>query len=494
MKKKLVVFTILYSAALLLVSNVYAFQKLDTVRIAIDWNKIQTISKTTPTLQLVENPRVRQANMPVHKATFGALKNLGADYVRYVPWFPYPKLAVAELTPPADGKTSWDFTLLDSTMNAFMDATKGHSVVVNFSTTPAWMWKTDKPVVYPANAYQTDWDYNQGTQLRDTTAQQLAGYYARLLSWYTKGGFTDELGKYHKSGHYYKIPYWEVLNEVDSEHGMSPQTYTKIYDAIVAAMHKVSPDTKFIGMALAYDSNPEFVEYFLNPKNHQPGMPIDGISYHHYSTMSYGGQPLSAYQYTFFESADAFVNTVRYIESIRKRLAPNTITTINELGTFLGSDPIPDDYWNLSGAMYVHMFLAFTRMGIDVAGESQLVGYPTQFPDVSMINWTTGNPNARYWDLKLLIDNFGPGDKLVATSAGWNSTIDCQASLTKSGKKLLLINKQNKDVQIILPAGTIAANMLSVDTTSRENPPAEIPVINGSFTLKAFSVTVVAFN
>jgi hypothetical protein len=252
--KKIFVLLLAFAAILMLNARSYAIQKIDTIKIDIDWNKTDVISKTTPTLQLVENPRVRQADMPVHAATFKALKNLGADMVRYVPWFPYPKLVVAELDPPANGKTSWDFTLPDSTMAAFMEATKGHSVVINFSTTPAWMWKTDKPVTYPANPYQLDWDYNQGTQLRDTTAQQLAGYYARIMSWYTKGGFTDELGKYHKSGHYYKIPYWEVLNEVDAEHSMSPQTYTKIYDAIVTAMHKVSPDTKFIGLALAYDS------------------------------------------------------------------------------------------------------------------------------------------------------------------------------------------------------------------------------------------------
>jgi hypothetical protein len=490
MRKKVIIHPLLYAAFLLLTSNVYAFQKIDTVKITVDWNKVQTTSKTTPTLQLVENPLVR-ANTPIHAATFKALKNLGADYVRYVPWFPYPKLAVAELNPPADGKTSWDFTLLDSTMSAFMEATKGHSVVINFSTTPAWMWKTDKPVNYPANAYQTDWDYNQGTQLRDTTVKQLADYYARLLSWYTKGGFTDELGKYHRSGHYYKIPYWEVLNEVEAEHNMSPQTYTKIYDAIVTEMHKVSPDTKFIGLALAYDSNPEYVEYFLNPKNHKPGVPVDGISYHHYASLSYSGQPLSAYQYTFFESADAFINVVRYVEAIRKRVAPNTITTINELGTFLGSDPIPDDYWNLSGAMYAHLFLAFTQMGIDVAGESQLVGFPSQFPDVSMIDWKNGNPNARYWVLKLLIDNFGPGDQLVSTGTGWGANIDAQAFLTKTGKKLLLINRLNKDVQVVLPVGVTAGTAFSVDTSTRENPAAEIQLTGNSIALKAFSVTVV---
>ncbi len=234
------------------------------------------------------------------------------------------------------------------------------------------MWKTGRKVNYPEDPYQTGWDYNQGTELRDTTMKELAGYYARLISWYTKGGFTDELGQYHKSGHFYKIPYWEVLNEPDLEHNISPQRYTKMYDAIVTEMRKVSPDTKFIGISLAFENHPEFFEYFLNPKNHKPGVPLEGISYHHYSLPSWREQPLDAYQYTFFEKADAFLNTVRYIENIRKRLAPQTFTTINEIGTILGAEtlPIPDDYWNLSGAMYAHMFLELTRMGIDVAQEN----------------------------------------------------------------------------------------------------------------------------
>jgi hypothetical protein len=185
--------------------------------VSVDWNKVEYVSKTTPTLQVVENPMLRK-NSPIHDASFIALKNLGADYVRYVPWFPYTKMAVAELKPPTKSETFWDFTYLDSTMNYFMQATEGHSVVINFSTTPAWMWKTQKEVKYPENAYEVFWDYNQGTELRDTTMKELAGYYSRLLSWYMKGGFTDELGKFHKSNHFYKIPYWEVLNEPDLEH------------------------------------------------------------------------------------------------------------------------------------------------------------------------------------------------------------------------------------------------------------------------------------
>jgi hypothetical protein len=496
MKKKIVVNirqAILCALVFLLASKVDASDKIDTLK--IKWDDQITLSKTTPTLQLVENPMVRKS--PIHEATFKALKNLNADYVRYVPWFPYPKLAVAELKPPSGGKTYWDFKLLDSTMAALMEATKGHSVVINFSTTPVWMWKTGWVVNYPDDPYQTVWDYNQGTELRDTSMKEVATYYARLLSWYTRGGFTDELGRFHKSGHFYKIPYCEVLNEPDLEHNISVQIYTKMYDAIVTEMKKVSPDTKFIGMSLAFESHPEYFEYFLNPKNHKSSVPLEGISYHHYSLPSWREQPLDAYQYTFFEKADGFLEKVRYIENIRKRLAPQTFTTINEIGTILGAEtlPIPDDYWNLSGAMYAHMFLELTKIGIEVAGESQLVGYPTQFPDVSMINWKNGNPNARYWVLKLLIESFGPGDKLVSTlygdSQGGNGSMDFQAFATKKGKRLLLINKLNKEKEIVLPAEAKGSLARSVDVTTRENPPVSVQLADNKITLKPFSVTVI---
>ena len=83
--KKIFVLLLAFAAILMLNARSYAIQKIDTIKIDIDWNKTDVISKTTPTLQLVENPRVRQADMPVHAATFKALKNLGADMVRYVP-------------------------------------------------------------------------------------------------------------------------------------------------------------------------------------------------------------------------------------------------------------------------------------------------------------------------------------------------------------------------------------------------------------------------
>src|SRR5213080_4470025 len=235
-----------------------------SVQITVHWEKMVQESKTTPTLQVVVNPPLRRGTA-VHDNAFKALHDLGADYVRYVPWLPYPKLGVAELEPPKDGQTSWDFSLIDPMTVDFLEATKGHSVILNFSTIPAWLHKSDKPVAYPDDANQVTWTYTQRGEPRDPSFKEVADYYARLLAWYTQGGFTDELGRRHESGHRYPIPIWEVLNEVDFEHSFSPEDYTRLYDAVVAAMRRVQPGMKFVGTALAIPARtPEFFEYFLN--------------------------------------------------------------------------------------------------------------------------------------------------------------------------------------------------------------------------------------
>ena len=58
----------------------------------------------------------------------------------------------------------------------------------SFSTSPNWLYKTDKPVTYPADPNKVVWNYTQGTELRDPTGKELGDYYARLVSWYANGG------------------------------------------------------------------------------------------------------------------------------------------------------------------------------------------------------------------------------------------------------------------------------------------------------------------
>ena len=66
--------------------------------VVVNWAK-KTPNHATPTLQAVVNPMLRRGS-PIHDAAFAALHGLGCDYVRYAFWFPYPRLAVAELRPP----------------------------------------------------------------------------------------------------------------------------------------------------------------------------------------------------------------------------------------------------------------------------------------------------------------------------------------------------------------------------------------------------------
>ena len=471
------------------------------VKLTVDWSHAIGVSRSASTLQVVVNPPLRPGD-PLSAPAWNAVQDLGADYVRYVPWLPYPKLGVAELEPPTKEKTSWDFSRIDPMMADLMHSTAGHSTIVNFSTIPAWLFKTDKPVAYPANADQVDWHYTQGTELVDPSGTALGNYYARLVGWYVNGGFTDENGVWHTSGHHYALPWWEVLNEVDFEHAMTPQQYTARYDAIVSAIHRVSPGTKFVGLALAMPGqSPEYFEYFLNHSNHTPGVPLDMISYHFYASPG-PGETLNDWQYTFFDQADGFLSTVRYIEAIRKRLSPETLTDCDELGVILPTDntaadktPPPAAYWNLAGALYAYLYIELSHLGIDVIGESQLVGYPTQFPSVSMMDWITHRPNARYWVLRLIHDSFHAGDRMMRTNltGDADSAVAAQGFLTAQGQRMvLLLNKRDRavTVQMNSPAPRTA---LAVDATSAESAARSLPLDGQKITLAPFAVAVLAW-
>jgi len=468
------------------------------IEVKVNWTKVERVSKTTPTLQVVVNPLLRRGS-PIHDPAFQALRNLRAEDVRFVPWFPYPRLAVAELQPPTADRTFWDFSLIDPVVLDFLSATNGHSVVLNFSTIPQWMFKTDKPADILSDPNEVDWNYEEGTELRDPSMKEVSDYFARIVNWFTQGGFTDELGHRHDSGHHYKIDYWEILNEPEYEHAITPQMYNRLYDAVSTSIRRASPGMKFVGMSLATPSkSPDFFEYFLDSRNHQPGIPLDAISYHFYAVPT-ADQSSDVHPFTFFEQADHFLDTVRYVESVRHRLSPETETMLNEIGTIRAEDigqaspdsaSLPAAYWNLSAAVYAYLYAQLAELGIDVVGESQLVGYPSQFPSVSMIDWTTGQPNARYWVLKLLRENFGPGDKLTETKLA-TSSVYAQGFIAPRGeKKVLIVNKRDRVTRLLLP-DAIRARMEVVDQDTAFNPPLSRDLTSEHLTLPGLAVAVV---
>src|SRR5205085_4534713 len=305
------------------------------------------------------------------------------------------------------------------------------------------------------------------------------------------------------------FPYWEVLNEIEAEHNTTPEQYTQRYDAIVESIRKVSPTTKFMGLALARaGGNPQYYEYFLNSKNHRSGIPIDYISFHFYATPG-ANEGLDGWQHSFFDQAEGFLATTRFILAIRDRLAPSVKIDTDELGVILRSDgeeikaskalpdKIPQRYWNAAAALYAYLFVELSKQGVDVIGESQLVGYPSQFPSVSMIDYNNGKPNARYWVLKLIKDNFHPGDKLVAEKEkkeddGAPSDVVVQGCLTPQGKKVLLVNKTNSEKVIVLEQDLQNASMLTVDEATGDEAPRAGKAEGANLQLAPFAVAVLS--
>jgi hypothetical protein len=242
------------------------------------------------------------------------------------------------------------------------------------------------------------------------------------------------------------------------------------------------------------------MEYFLDPHNHKPGIPLDVVSYHFYAKPTQN-EPPEVRQYTFFNQADRFLAVVRWAESVRQRLSPQTQTDLDEVGSQSGTDgtgmpsgyvapPIPNSYWNLSGAMYAYVFGEVAKLGIQIVGESQMVGYPGQWPSVSMVDWNTGQPNARFWVLKLLRSNFGPGDKLVATNIATPSVYGL-GFVTHDGKrKVLLVNKRVWTVVASVP-GASGGQFEVVDQQTAFQPPAVSQLGGDDVTLGGLAVAVV---
>jgi hypothetical protein len=432
------------------------------VRIEVGWDAALGPLRTQPTVQVVANRLVRRGS-PVHDAAFRRLRELGCRDARFIAWHPHPRLAVPALEAPAGGRTSWDFSELDPIVADFMAAMQGRPVIVNFSALPQWLFRTPARVPYPDDPTAQSWSYLQGTELRDPGLGELTGYFARIAAWYAAGGFVDEAGETHRSGHEYRFDAWEVLNEPNAEHQMTGAEYVRRYDAIVDAVRRVSPATRFVGPALVFPFHQErFMKTFLKPTHHRPGVPIDMMSYHFYVSTSHdtlvAGCPAPA-----FAEVDRGVRGARRLERLRARLRPAAGTAVTESGTVAVEDlaqwrpgyvyePIPDTYWRLSAAVYAYIVSRLAELGVDVVAESALAQFPGEFASVTLLDWETGEPNARYWVLKALCDGLRDGGTLVRAASG-SAAIHARAWRTGDGRRrLLLVNTCDAPVHLALDA------------------------------------------
>ncbi|WP_194410838.1 hypothetical protein [Microbacterium cremeum] len=437
------------------------------VPISVDWGEVAGTNRTTLTTHLWAAPPLRRES-PIHDRAFSALRDLKVDYARFLPWFSHPVLSVPALEAPTEGTTSWDFSKLDPFVEDFVAAAEGRPIVANFATIPHWMFTNADQVHLSHDVDEIHWEYEQGADFRDESLAEVADYFFRVASWYIAGGFTDEIGQWHESGHDYRFAYWEVLCEPDLNRRMSPEVYTRLYDAVVERLQPLDPDMKFVGLSLSHvHHDPEYFWHFLDAANHKPGVGVDAFSYHFYASPEIvnpfgtegNADPLT-WRSTFFAQADAFVENVAYIRSIAQRLAPDAKTFLNEIGTYPAdvmnpAPQIPDFYWTLSGSLHAYLWARLLPLGIDLFGVAEFMDYPGMIPGTSLIDWETGEPNARYHVTQLLLSHFARGDSLVATSAGDpgfpDMRVHAQAIIGRDAEKsLLLINKWDEFIDVDL--------------------------------------------
>jgi hypothetical protein len=486
----------------------------NAVMVSAKWNEIVRVSETVPTTQLLAHAYTLRSN-PLHTPLLKAVRELHTNDTRLQFWYSVTNQAVPELKEPTTTETFWNFQYIDPLVSEFFANTSGKHHV-NIGTIPRWMFDVP-PVEIPSDPAASFYPYTTGTKgdlLKDPTGRQFAEYQARIYQWFTQGGFTDELGKYHKSSHHYKVDYWGILNEPDFENKITVEEYTKIYDAVASAIHKIDPNVQFFGPEVAGAEVP-WADYFLNPKNHSPNaLQVQWFSFHNYveanndpttwQTRFFTGPPPA--RNTDGASAQAFVDRIRQVIKIRDELSPKTKVIIDELGTFNlvkpGEEPCQASepynaynplYWDAIGANWAVNFITAENLGIPLISMSQMLGYPTQCPSISMVNSDTARPNAHYWVLKLINDNFGPGDKLTRTQSS-SSDVVAQASITSSGRKVLLVNTSNQTVTVDLANAYTGVGLVAevVDQASGEQPPRNERVKGPHITLASFAVAVVS--
>lgn len=479
----------------------------------------QTVTATAPTIvttQILAH-RYTLRTSSIHDALFQSLENLGTDDTRLQFWYSVTRQAVLEVEEPSATETHWDFQYADPLVADYYAHTRGKHHL-NITTIPRWMFQVAPKQVpdSPEASFYPYTDDTRGDLLKDPSGRQIAEYQARIFSWYAKGGFTDEIGHFHKSGHHYKIDYWDVLNEPDFENKITVEQFTRIYDAVTETIHKIDPHVEFFAPEVS-GAEVSWARYFLDAKNHKPGsLPVAWFTFHNY--VNAPNDP-STWRKIYFNgpakndtdgaSAQVLIDRLRQVMKIRDELSPKTKVIIDELGVFddvktteeacRADEPYQAYlplYWNAIGANWAAIFVAVQRLEMPMFSMSQMIGYPTQCPSISMFDKDTARPNSHYWVLSLIHRHFAPMSKLVQTEST-SDRIEAQAEITPQGRKLLLINTTEQPVTVemkdALPAsaGKSVLTAEIVDQASGEQPPSVEHLAATQITLAPFAVAVV---
>lgn len=453
---------------------------------AVNWTAVTAVSRSTATLQVVINPIFNPATTPIAPQAWETLASLNATHVRFAAWFPYPQWGVPEPFPPVFSPngtctTSWNFDGLMTQLNPFLESV--HTAVLDISTLPEWLFADPTGFTTNATSNVADWSYTSSGTWMPNSTEQAGEYYGRVAAYLLNGEMIDECGgKHHHKKNGVPAPVvkrdglvWEVFNEPEYEmRGCGPERYVATFDEIVMRVRETADPNhivKFQGLALQYHGEWNWWTAFLTPGNHVPEArdAVNFASFHFYSVLSHRVDN-STWQWELFDPVDDFETECKAIVELRNTLSPHTKLNTDECGSILPNDnnpasPIPSDlYFVASASMYAYLFAKLTVVGVDVIGESQLAGSPTQpqyqifdaqYPSVSMLNWTNGHGNARFHILQLILAEFAVGDVVHAVHLPPRATM-CRAIWNNNQLGL----NYDKAVVLSCPSGSVIESIV----------------------------------
>jgi len=510
------------------------------IHLTVDWSSSFRTTTTAATVEVDVMPQLaRTQNQSGFGGYMRALQQLGASYVRFAPWFGYPRVVVPEWsqTNCSGAGSSWNSTLLDGVVADFMTAVcgphaaagecaDGLSVAPQLSTMPMWLYQPDginRTRDFPES---TPWQYvpghlshfaAHGTPLRDPTCKDMAAYAARYVGWYTAGGFTDECGVRHDSGLHYNWPFLSVLNE--DEYNTPPGggvQYTICWDAWQVAIRDVNPNITLIGPEIA---DLDYALYFMNRSHHSSKQPPPVVSTHVWITSPNRSGSFEQ----LFSGVDSWLEAVA--DPLGAARADGTELVMNEFipendewcdrtqpgrsscggGKWKwasASTARPDQVtlgWNAAAAAFAYAFGTLAERGWKYVGADQLIGgpFPNNEAGVASLDWDTGKPNAKYWAVQMLARELGSGPKALFNCTMPTAATELYALGFKinSTRKILLVSKVSEHLNVTISeaAGASVTILEGVGSAPGWQPPRQsILGSNSSLNIGPYGIVLVS--
>jgi len=159
--------------------------------------------------------------------------------------------------------------------------------------------------------------------------------------------------------------------------------------------------------------------------------------------------------------------------------------------------------WNAAAASFAYGFARLAERGWKYVGNDQLIGgtYPDNEAGVAALDWKTGEPNAKYWVVRMLATQLGAGRKTlhssVVSSTGTNDTDALHVlpmDVAERGRYVLMVSKVETPLTVILggAASSLATVLAGTGPEPGFAPPEAVRLgADGALTLGAYGVALV---